>query len=161
MDIPFQKFPGDLLSSTFPNPDNLEDVRGRTEVRRRDKYIEMMESRISNYPALVQLVKQTLHNVPDQRPNADELLTTLQRMKVEVEGEYGGSPIRVDMVRVRLAKEVNLNKRMIQELTQQQVSIAIMSNFLLHTPKAVLGQIRCINTYTSLFTNHVLDLQYM
>jgi hypothetical protein len=42
-------------------------------------------------------------------------------MKVEVEGEYGGSPIRLDMVRVRLAKEVKVKERRIEELTQQQV----------------------------------------
>jgi hypothetical protein len=41
-------------------------------------------------------------------------------MKVEVEGEYGG-PVRLDMVRVRLAKEVKVKERRIEELTQQQV----------------------------------------
>ena len=81
----------------------------------------MLEGRISAHPALIQLVKQCLHNVPDQRPSTDELLATLQRMKVEVEGEYGGSPIRLDMVRVRLAKEVKSNEQRIRELTQQQV----------------------------------------
>ena len=65
------------------------------------------------YPDLVQLVKQCLQNIPDQRPSIDDLLATLQRMKVEVEGAYGG-PFKLDMVRVRLAKEV-------KELTQQQV----------------------------------------
>ena len=39
---------------------------------------------------------------------------------MEVEGEYGG-PIRLDMVRVRLAKEVKVKDRRIVELTQQQV----------------------------------------
>ena len=73
------------------------------------------------YPDLVQLVKQCLQNIPDQRPSTDELLATLQRMKVEVEGEYGG-PMRLDMVRVRLAKEVKLKDRRIGELTQLQVS---------------------------------------
>ena len=84
----------------------------------------MLEGKISDHPALIQLIKQCLHNVPNQRPNADELLATLQRMKVEVEGEYGGSPIRLDMVRVRLAREVKLNEQRIRELTQQQVSSA-------------------------------------
>ena len=73
------------------------------------------------YPDLVTLVKQCLQNIQDQRPSTDELLATLQRMKVEVEGEYGG-PMRLDMVRVRLAKEVKLKDRRIGELTQLQVS---------------------------------------
>ena len=67
-------------------------------------------------------MKQCLHNKPRQRPTTEQLLTRLQEMKVEVEGEYGGShPIRLDMVRVRLAKEVKERDRRIQELTQQQV----------------------------------------
>ena len=39
------------------------------------------------------LSMQCLHNAPRERPNTDELLARLQRMKVEVEGEYGG-PVR-------------------------------------------------------------------
>ena len=78
-------------------------------------YIALLESLFnSNHPALVQLVKQCLHNDPRQRPSTDELLATLQRMKVEVEGEFGGIQIRLDMEKVRLAKEV-------KELKQQQV----------------------------------------
>ena len=49
----------------------------------------------------------------------DELLATLQRMKVEVEGEFGGIQIRLDMEKVRLAKEV-------KELKQQQVYIILI-----------------------------------
>ena len=72
------------------------------------------------HPALVELVKECLHNSPDQRPTTDDLLARLQRMKEEVEGEYGGS-VKLDMVRVRLAKEVKIKDRRIEELTQQQV----------------------------------------
>ena len=98
-------------------------IHGRSELERRGRYVELLESLINPlHPALVQLVKQCLHNVPRQRPSTDELLATLQRMKVEVEGEYGG-PVKLDMVRVRLAKEVKLKDRRIGELTQLQVSI--------------------------------------
>ena len=80
----------------------------------------MLESLINPlHPVLVQLVKQCLTNDPQQRPNTDELLTRLQRMKEEVEGEYGGMPIRLDMVRVRLVKEVKINERRIEELVRK------------------------------------------
>ena len=70
----------------------------------------------------MQLVKQCLHNVPNLRPRTEELLTRLQGMRVQVEGEYGSShPIRLDMVRVRLAKVVKEKDSRIEELTQQQV----------------------------------------
>ena len=97
-------------------------IRGRSELERRGRYVELLESFINPlHPALVHLVKQCLHNVPQQRPSTDELLATLQRMKVEVEGEYG-IQIRLDMEKLRLAKEVKLKDRRIRELTQLQVS---------------------------------------
>ena len=40
-------------------------------------------------------------------------------MKEEVEGEYGGMPIRLDMVRVRQAKEVKIKDRRIEELVRK------------------------------------------
>ena len=116
----FQKFPGELLPSTFCDPNNTNIIRGRSELERREQYIKMLESLIHPlHPVLVQLVKQCLTNDPQQRPNTDELLTRLQRMKAEVEGEYGGSPIRLDMVRVRLAKEVRIKDRRIEELVRK------------------------------------------
>jgi hypothetical protein len=116
-----QKFPGDLLPSTYCNPDNVNDTQARNELERRGKYVDALEGEIGfRHPGLVELVKQCLHNAPHERPNTDDLLARLQRMKVEVEGEYGG-PFKLDMVRVRLAKEVRVKERRIEELTQQQV----------------------------------------
>ena len=87
----------------------------------------MLEAQVgSNHSTLVQLVKQCLHNAPDQRPSTDVLLTTLQRMRVEVEGEYGGSTLNLDIVvRVKQAKEMKIKERQIQELTRQQVQVII------------------------------------
>jgi hypothetical protein len=90
-------------------------------LERREQYIELLDGGVGFLcPGLIQLVKQCLHNAPHERPNTDDLLARLQRMKVEVEGEYGG-PVRLDMVRVRLAKEVKVKERRIEELTLQQV----------------------------------------
>lgn len=98
-----QKFPGNLLSSTFVNPDNIEEVRARTELERRGEYIELLVTEIGLlHPALIQLIKQCLHNAPNQRPSSDELLTRLQRMRVEVEGEHGRSLAKLDIMRARL-----------------------------------------------------------
>ena len=119
-----QKFPGDLLTSTYYDSSNRAVILARTEVERRGRYIALLEAPAPIgvlYPDLIQLVKQCLENIPDQRPSTDELLATLQKMKVEVEGEFGGSPIRLDMVKVRLAKEVKLKDKRIGELTQLQV----------------------------------------
>ena len=93
-------------------------IRARTELERRETYIELLEAHIGAVRpavALVQLVKQCLHNIPEQRPSTEELLTRLQGMRGQVEGEYGG-PIKLDLVRVRLAKEMKEKDRRIEEL---------------------------------------------
>ena len=112
-----QVFPGNLLASTFPDPDNPGHVVGRTEVERRAEYIELLEKEIGNhYPSLVQLIKQCLHNAPEERPATDEVLNQLQRLKVEVEGVYGGNFTKLDIDKVLLAKEMKMKDRRIEEL---------------------------------------------
>lgn len=99
----------------------MEEIRGRTELECRGQYIDLMEAQIiSRHPSLANLIKQCLHNAPHQRPTTDNLLMILQDMKEEVEGEYGG-PFKLDMVRVKLVKEVKIKERRIEELTRQLV----------------------------------------
>ena len=70
----------------------------------------------------MQLIKQSLQNAPDKRPSTEELLTRLQRMRSEMEGTQGGNPMNLDiMVRVRMAKEMKMKDRQIEELTEQKV----------------------------------------
>ncbi len=110
-----QIFPGNLLSSTFVNPDGPNDIQARSELERRRNYIEILEALTSQHRTLVQLVKQCLHNVPDQRPSTEQLLTRLQGMRVEVEGEYGGGALKVDLMKAKLTKEVKVKHRRIEE----------------------------------------------
>ena len=119
-----QIFPGDLLPSTYPNPDNPLEVRGRTELQRRGKYIDIMEAEFGRLcPTLVEIIKQCLLNAPDKRPSTDALLTRLQRMRSEIEGAQGGSPMNLDiMVRVRMAKEMKMKERQIQKLIEKKVA---------------------------------------
>ena len=110
-------FPGNLLTSAFPDPDDPERVLGRTEVERRGEYIEMLEKEIGNHhPALVQLVKQCLHNTPSRRPATDEVLNQLQKLKIEVQGVYGGDLVKLDINRVLLAKDIKMKDKRITQL---------------------------------------------
>ena len=85
-----------------------------------------MEAEIGRlYPDLVELVKQCLHNVPDQRPSTDELLTILQRMKVEIERVYRHCVVKIDLEKIQLAKEIRMKNETIEELTQQQVYTSV------------------------------------
>ena len=81
-----------------------------------------MEAMINlHHPALVELVKECLHNAPERRPTTDDLLARLQRMREEVEGGYGGGVVKLDLSKMKLLKEVKIKDRRIEELTQQQV----------------------------------------
>ncbi len=116
-----QKFPGDLQTCLIS--DNNRDIKVRSEVERRGMYIELLESEFCvDHPGLVELVKQCLHNDRRERPSTEDLLTRLQGMRMEVEGQYVGChPTKLDMVRVRLLKEVREKARRMEELIQQQV----------------------------------------
>ena len=90
-------------------------------MERREEYIEILERRVGNYPYLIEMVKQCLHNDPSERPRTEELLTRLQGIRVEVEGQYGGDTIHLDLSKVKMAKELQKKERQIEELTQHQV----------------------------------------
>ena len=74
------------------------------------------------HPVLVQLIKQCLHNAPAERPATEEVLERLQRMKIEVEGGYSSSLVKLDLSKVLISKEMKSKDRRIEELTQQQVT---------------------------------------
>ena len=115
----FQVFPGNLLSHTFPDPDNSDRALARTEVERRGKYMEILEGDFNyRHPVLIQLIRQCLHNAPERRPSIDEVLGSVQRLKVKVEGVYGDSLVKLDIGRVILAKEIKIRR---EELAQAEV----------------------------------------
>ena len=86
-----QVFPGNLLQHNYPNPDNPDQLLGRNEVERRGNYFDQLENLLpgGNRHCLLQLMKDCLHNVPSRRPTAEQLVTSLEEMKGEVEGAYG------------------------------------------------------------------------
>ena len=91
-------------------------------MERHEKYIEILEAQIGfHHSALVSLVKQCLNNVPDKRPTAEDLLTRLQGMRVQIEGEFCTSPVKLDLASLRLTKVMSTKDRKIEELLQVQV----------------------------------------
>ena len=70
-----------------------------------------------DHPALVELVKECLHNAPDQRPSTDDLLARLRRMREEVE-EDGALQGELDLPNMM---ELRQKERRLEELTQLQV----------------------------------------
>jgi len=83
-------------------------------VERRGEYIEVLEAQVGSlHPGLVQLVKQCLHNAPDRRPTTDEVLGSLEGMRVEVEGVYG---VKMDIDKILVAKEMKMKDKRLEEM---------------------------------------------
>ncbi len=75
-------FPGDLLSSTYPNPSNPDQLIARSEVDRRQTYMATLETTCgASHPVLLDLVRQCLHNTPERRPSSQDLLARLRGVK--------------------------------------------------------------------------------
>ncbi len=75
-------FPGELLSSTYSNPSNPDQLIARSEVDRRQIYMATLETICgASYPVLLDLVRQCLHNIPERRPSSQDLLARLRRVR--------------------------------------------------------------------------------
>ena len=100
-------FPGDLLEPNYSDPDNSENLLGRSEVERRGQYFEHIEqSMLGGQHPCVLMTKQCLHNSPSRRPTAEQLVATLEGMRADIEDPCG--PVaRADAVRqVVMMKEI-------------------------------------------------------
>ena len=136
-----QLFPGNLLQHNYPDPADPDQLVARSEVSRRERYFEQLENLLlATGPVkqvLIQLVKDCLHNIPSQRPTSEQLVTALEEIKADVEGDYG-ELATVDAVRqVKTMKalkaksndKVNELAAKDKEIQQLQQQLEVKLNF--------------------------------
>ena len=75
--VGIQQSPNHLLSPIYPDADDDDSVRGRTEFQRRQKYFALLYRKIEENHPLVLLMKMCLRNGPKRRPKAQELVSQL------------------------------------------------------------------------------------
>ena len=95
-----QVFPGTLLPPNYPDPDNSGHLVGRSEMERRTDYIQALYKELGEQHPLVQLVCQCLHNIPAQRPSAEDLL---EQLDAQMKEAYGRKLVRAEMARLQVA----------------------------------------------------------
>ena len=91
--------PDDLLPPNYQDPDALtESLKPRNEVARRDKYFKMMIERVPTevHDAFANLAKQCLAYIPNDRPEAIEILHWLRQIQVGGRNE-GMNCIEIDL----------------------------------------------------------------
>ena len=74
----------------------------------------------------VQMTKQCLHNSPSRRPTAEQLVATLEGMKVDIEGPYGAvaradAVRQVVMMKTLREKEVETREKTNEVIAKEQV----------------------------------------
>ncbi len=78
--------------ATRSDPHNPRRVIGRTEVERREVYVKKLEDQLlESHPILVEMVTNCLHNTPQTRPTAEQLLETLTPVQDAMERIHGGN----------------------------------------------------------------------
>ena len=115
-----QVFPGALLPHTYADPENPGRLLGRSEVQRRTDYIQPLREQLGEQHPLLQLVCWCLHNVPAQRPSAEELLQQLEAVRPQRQH------VKVELARLQVAmmsvlETDNEIQRLRHDLQQVQV----------------------------------------
>ena len=115
-----QVFPGDLFEPNYTNPDNPDQLVARSEVERRAEYFDLLDGRmLGRQHPCVQLTKECLHNTPSRQPTAEQLVTTLEGMRADIEGPYG-AVAKADAVRqVVLMKTLRGRDAEVREKTNE------------------------------------------
>ena len=76
-----QVFPGDLLSHTYPDPNNPDRLLGRSEFERRSEYISRLKMKLGGQEhRLFGVVRECLANNPERRPTTSDLLSSLEEV---------------------------------------------------------------------------------
>ncbi len=91
---------------------------GRSEVERREVYMKKLENLLlESHPILVEMVTHCLHNTPQTRPTAEQLLETLTPVQDAMENTHGGNLGRtLNIANVLHMKETKEKNKMIKKL---------------------------------------------
>ena len=81
-----QVFPGTLLHFTYT--DKVRGIIGRSEVERREEYMDSLWGRFGDSNRMVQLITQCLANSPEERPSPIDALHRLDRVQRKVNHYY-------------------------------------------------------------------------
>lgn len=78
-----QVFPYELLPPTYETSSGK--IRGRSEVERREEYMELLHSQLKKDHQLSRLTASCFENAPRRRPTAKEVMTILEEFHLELE----------------------------------------------------------------------------
>ena len=78
-----QKFPYELETPTYPDPDDPNSLRSRSEVDRRAKYFNQLQDYDQPIQDMLIMIKRCLENDAANRPSVEEVVEALSQLKME------------------------------------------------------------------------------
>ena len=102
-----------LLPPTFP--DSAGKLHARSEVMRRETSVRLAEQLLSEFPSIVQIIKQCLINRPALRPRTGELVTRLSIMMAEGTSPSPVSPQGIHFTNVHSSTSAIQNSNVSQD----------------------------------------------
>ena len=99
-----QTFPCDPLHHTYTDEESGL-LKARTELERRDEYMQKIYSQLCKDHPLIQMIKRCLHNAPARRPGIREVLWLLEQARAEIRDEES------DMNKLELVRALHSQPR--------------------------------------------------
>ena len=104
-----QVFPKDLLSPTYHDP-QANQIKGRSEIERRIRYIETLHEKVGEAHPLVALIKSCLEYELAKRPSAKKALQMLGDMKAKLNDPHH------NLSKLQLEKSLSEKEALLQQL---------------------------------------------
>ena len=122
--VAIQVFPQNLLKPTYRDP-RTKQLKARSELERREQYIDTLHQKFVQRHPLVVLIKGCLEYEPVDRPTARQALERLGEMRARVRDPYS------DLNRLQLEKSLTEKEAEIQQIPQlrselEQLTVSYM-----------------------------------
>ena len=128
-----QTFPKDLKPPSYRDPATRK-VLGRTEIERREHYIQPMQEALGDTHSLVKLTLDCLEYDPEDRPSAMEVLGQLENVgriipqnctetKLELIQQISGKNEEIEQNRVEHQRQLSEKDAQIQQIQRQLIEV--------------------------------------
>lgn len=160
-----QSFPGNLLQPTYE--DEESELRPRTELERRDAYMQCVLSQFPKSHSFVQMIEKCLQNAPKRRPTIEFVIQLLQ----EAETKIPDPDLYMGMTKLDLLEAVEEEKRLrteereareqegsdtlLQELSEKEESIRSKDRQIMFLFGHVMRQYSQVQCSSSVNLSHL------
>ena len=118
------------LSQTFPRPlaaaymDTRRTMVGRTELERRDSYIQQIKNQLQEGHPLIKMIQKCLSNLPGERPTAKDLFQFLEQARAKIsDSEFSVSKLSLIQSLRQSTELLRKNEKLVQQKSAEIASL--------------------------------------